>query len=570
MAEHTVYISQLRYVRNATWSHTSRSLPGRRKKLIDRLVAQIQSCDSHNISLIVGDTFTGKTAVAHTIARIFKEQSRLGSAVFFPSSSTPTNARRNSCQSLISTMARELAAVDDSLTEAIGIALKTSPLLITADLARQFESLFLQPLLSVQLVGPVVIIIDALDTCDDRQLFLRALIEFHALIPRNVRILVFTRPHDDILRSFDKIVGHVKHQLCYDGIVTDGAVQEMGPHEAAVLFCEQLARSTGGLGYTDLAAIRDNFMALPYYGLELLHSLSRQSQQQTLVLLHRYLSNSEGSNDSILLNAALPRPSCVFHRACWYMPPTLRDKFKEMTALANFLSKEMKLSTSYILCSAELPSLMELPDSCMEAVREASNQPDATPSLQQFLVQTEMVDHLEQTTTPVEQILRILNSHLKPFVQSFRELMGTRNGQQAQLNVPQIFGFLCQSWTEYIFKWTVGDVESITSELGIFLKLHLLDWLFVLDLLGQSGLTQLERLELWLKVSVSFPLPAMVTHPHIRNRIPRIIGCVPWCKSSYSSYNAIAICSRRVVTYYQSSCSSSRADRSFINSTCPT
>src|SRR5271156_1915940 len=73
-------------------------------------------------------------------------------------------------------------------------------------LSEQFDKFILEPMQTLTGVGVFVIVIDALDECDDRASILRVLAK-HKL-PENIRFIITTRPEGDIMRQL-KGVSHV-------------------------------------------------------------------------------------------------------------------------------------------------------------------------------------------------------------------------------------------------------------------------------------------------------------------------------------------------------------------------
>ena len=73
--------------------------------------------------------------------------------------------------------------------------------------SEQFNKFILEPMQSLTGVGVFVIVIDALDECDDRASILRVLAK-HKL-PENIRFIITTRPEGDIMRQ----LGGLSHVL---------------------------------------------------------------------------------------------------------------------------------------------------------------------------------------------------------------------------------------------------------------------------------------------------------------------------------------------------------------------
>lgn len=140
---------------------------------------------------VSGDESTGKPAIVHTVARWLKEAGRLGSFFCFD------------VEKLFTMITRDLVNFDQGLRQAVAdwaISLDTS-LLIT-DILLQWQRLVLGPLRkSSPHLGPVVLVIDALDECGpaaSREPILHILADESTQLPPNVCVLVTSLPTSNI------------------------------------------------------------------------------------------------------------------------------------------------------------------------------------------------------------------------------------------------------------------------------------------------------------------------------------------------------------------------------------
>ncbi|TFK60933.1 hypothetical protein BDN72DRAFT_747725, partial [Pluteus cervinus] len=170
------------------------------EEVLDGLNMWAQNPDERLVSVLVGDIREEASLIAHKLCEHFSDQKRLGSAVFFPET---TQNVEPSCRFLVSTIARDLAALDPAFAESIADAIARSPRLArqSDDLSGQFENLLVHPLQSLTVVGPVLIVIDGLDRCSDYLKFVEALGSNQVLknIPRNIRFLLTVGPQSELL-----------------------------------------------------------------------------------------------------------------------------------------------------------------------------------------------------------------------------------------------------------------------------------------------------------------------------------------------------------------------------------
>jgi len=161
--------------------------------------------DTPRIFWLHGPAGTGKSSIAHTIAYQFEELERLGSCFCFDRSQM--GERRH--QKVFSTIAQDLANRDTSLRRQLTAAVHSNAALKnTIDILQQWKELITKPAmtLSEAIIGPIVIIIDALDESGDtnsRRVLLRilgnAITDSRVTdLPPNLRILLTSRPLPDI------------------------------------------------------------------------------------------------------------------------------------------------------------------------------------------------------------------------------------------------------------------------------------------------------------------------------------------------------------------------------------
>ena len=177
-------------------------LPGTRTTFLDSIVNWVNNRDSERSLVLFGQAGTGKSSIAHEIAHLFDTMHRLTSSFIF------LREGQSKPYQLFTTLARDLSDRYPSFKSALGLAVKDKSSLRvgTRDYPTLFESLILVPLNDLHLVGPVLVVIDALDESGDvtggnglHNFLARNL----ARLPLNFRVLITSRPEDGIQSAFN-------------------------------------------------------------------------------------------------------------------------------------------------------------------------------------------------------------------------------------------------------------------------------------------------------------------------------------------------------------------------------
>ncbi|KZS96687.1 WD40 repeat-like protein [Sistotremastrum niveocremeum HHB9708] len=205
-----IKLHDIPYVEGASFDPGKRCLEGTRQNELSRLIlwanAPVDLSVGASTIWIKGVAGSGKSALAHTLSHIFREQNRLGSAFFFdayrPEERGPTALFRN--------ITRDLAARNGSWRKALYIATKIDPSLRqTASLSDQFDTFLLEPTRNITFIGPIMIVIDALDesgSTTERSELVTYLARRAKELPPNFRFLIFSRPEKDLASHFSELV----------------------------------------------------------------------------------------------------------------------------------------------------------------------------------------------------------------------------------------------------------------------------------------------------------------------------------------------------------------------------
>ncbi len=170
---------------------------------LDFIANWIDNPDSERSLILFGQAGTGKSSIAHEIARRFDKLHRLTSSFIF----LRKEQSKREAYHLFTTLARDLSDRYPSFKAALGEIIKDNSSLRvgTRDYPTLFQSLILEPLKDLHIVGPILVVIDALDESGDvtggNELH-KFLAKNLSRLPSNFRVLITSRREDGIESAF--------------------------------------------------------------------------------------------------------------------------------------------------------------------------------------------------------------------------------------------------------------------------------------------------------------------------------------------------------------------------------
>ena len=206
-------LSQLPFVDIATFDNHKRSdrvtcLKNTRVEVLQEIVTWADSCSDKRVYWLTGFAGSGKSTIARTIAHRYEGQRRLA-ATFFFSKTIGGDARRS--HKFVTSIAYQIAQHSTELRGLISQAMELDDMIIHKSLLQQWQQLILKPLTQVVAGSfrfPILIIVDALDECEDyedTELFVSLLAGLQQLGDMQVRTLITSRPDITIREGFYKI-----------------------------------------------------------------------------------------------------------------------------------------------------------------------------------------------------------------------------------------------------------------------------------------------------------------------------------------------------------------------------
>ncbi|KAF8514938.1 WD40-repeat-containing domain protein [Hysterangium stoloniferum] len=216
-------LNNIHYAKNARFDSDKGCLPGTREAIISEIIDWVNHPIQENfprVFFLYGVAGSGKSAIAHTIATEFHKVKWLGSSYFFDRNQSESLHAGN----LFRTLSRDIADLDSKWRESLWNIVKDELALCSTNAVKdQFEKLFLQPGQQLDRIDPILIVIDALDECPDkddhcRRNLLKLLGKSKNIkrIPKNFRILITSRPEPDILEAFQNRQDNVIYKAMPD------------------------------------------------------------------------------------------------------------------------------------------------------------------------------------------------------------------------------------------------------------------------------------------------------------------------------------------------------------------
>jgi len=195
-------LKDLPYGEGAHFDRERPYLKGTRVLFLDAISEWANNPVSPRMFVLFGQAGSGKSAIAHEIARRFEDMSRLTSSFIFDRSfPLPPHF-------LITSLVRDLCDNNPSFKKAVVEAIRgdSSLRLGTRNCRTLFVRLLTDQLRGLHFVGPTLVIIDALDECGaaaQRASLVTTLSGCISDLPDNFRILITSRPEKDIQDAFE-------------------------------------------------------------------------------------------------------------------------------------------------------------------------------------------------------------------------------------------------------------------------------------------------------------------------------------------------------------------------------
>ncbi|KAI0259286.1 hypothetical protein BC834DRAFT_962373, partial [Gloeopeniophorella convolvens] len=160
-ASMSVKIDQIPYPTGASFNSDRGCLTGTRTAFLDHVTSWVSNPDSTRGLVLFGRAGTGKSSIAHEVARRFRKMDRLASSFIF------LRGQRSSREPhlFFTGLARDLSDRYPAFRASLGKCIQhdTYARIGAVNFGALFENMLLQPLANTTLAGPVFVVVDALD-----------------------------------------------------------------------------------------------------------------------------------------------------------------------------------------------------------------------------------------------------------------------------------------------------------------------------------------------------------------------------------------------------------------------
>ncbi|KAJ0415293.1 hypothetical protein BJY00DRAFT_327116 [Aspergillus carlsbadensis] len=241
--KHKVYLDALPVAEGAAFDSydnesSSHCHPETRTELLRQINEWSSDPNGKSIFWLNGMAGTGKSTIARTVARSFSKDARLAASFFFKRG----EASRGDASRLFTTIASQIAANIPESAEHIQQVVRRTPLIADKGLGIQFSELILKPLRRLQITSeaPNVVVLDALNECDDAAEVRSIIHLFSGSITEgvNLRVFVTSRPDTAIRIGFSQLAHGV-----YDRLILHDVAQEAIDHDIRVVLVDEMRRT---------------------------------------------------------------------------------------------------------------------------------------------------------------------------------------------------------------------------------------------------------------------------------------------------------------------------------------
>ncbi|KIL65314.1 hypothetical protein M378DRAFT_10927 [Amanita muscaria Koide BX008] len=448
------------------------------------------------IYVLSGLAGIGKSTIAYTVAQRADRLGLLGASFFF----ARKEAERRTAEKFFTTIAFHLCVYDDEFARAIQRVLATNQGedAITKDPETQLMVLIIEPLRDLvrSRTQPVVIVVDALDECDDidAQVILKALGQLvHEIPPFKVLLTTRPQPHLNHLLS--------SHDIFYLHNIEDKIVNNDIRRYLEFGLSKEQVKSILPTLRTPWSATDDDIDAL----VQAAGTLFIVASTSVLLILDKAVRNPASQMKK--LRSELPRNRAPFRALGDFysiilhavVPPdsdrVLVQRFQKVVGTIVLLYDPLPVKALTPLIDVEEDDIYGVLDNMQSVILLGT---DDVPyifhkSFSDWIMDAEYckdehyhIDPGDGHTWLTTRSLQIMNERLKrdileiegvaQFMTNSEVLKRKRIKERIPRKIPSVLQYACIYWTRHLNEANVDDADLI-DKLKIFADEHLLHWI---------------------------------------------------------------------------------------------
>jgi hypothetical protein len=467
---------------------------------------------------------TGKSTIAHTIARDYSEQGRLAASFFF----SRGGGDAGNASKLVTTIAIQLAINIPSVQPYIRDAITEHPIIANQSLTDQWRQLVLRPL--IKLGGKdtylsFIMIIDALDECEGENevlIVLRLLAEARSLKEAGLRVLVTSRPEVPIRYGFSQISDVEHYNLVLHDIelgIVDHDISTFLDHKMTLIRQEQGLETgwPGELVIGQLVRKASGLFIWAATACRFIRDGRRFAPRRLDMILQGDISDigpESHLNDIYLTVLKNSICECYIEQEKEDLCYTLREILGSIVVLSSPLSADALTKLLYIpkrdidQALRDLHAILDIPGDQTHPLRLHH------PSFRDFLLNKErcsdsnfQVDDRQAHQSLANSCIQLMSTSLKQDICDSK----TPGILRTDIEISQVrrclspeVQYACLYWIQHLQR--SGAQLYDNHHVHRFLQAHLLHWLEALSWIGRTteGISAILSLETQIPVSLYF------------------------------------------------------------------
>lgn len=463
-----------------------------------------------NVYWLHGFPGAGKSAIATSVANIFRELRRLGAFTFF----TRGVACRNDPTLLIRTLAYQLGEFDQRIGTVVARVIEEVPSIKQAPLRCQFQKLLVEPFASLRDhlgEGPILIVIDGLDECGQsnaREELLRILASESPRLPPTIRIFITSRAESDIRSAFSPCSHILTREIDIKSPTNEKDVQTYIHHQMVRIRLQnewlELSSDWPGNARMDALALRASGLFIWAYTACRYIEYGQDPEERLSQLVQTALyADAEAALDGIYITA--------LESAGKWDDVAFATDFRDIMGLIVVAENPLTAHTIDLL-NAQTGSRRHRP--CLHTIRHlgtvlqwAEDKPICIihPSFADFITEKRrcasdawFIDrpahHLRVAKLCIARLGKILK----------KNMFGLKLSTSAWKAEPsEDVVYSAQHWVDHLCK-SVTRNEGVAEEINVLLRSHFLHWIEVMTVMKKARQTigLMIRLKDWVHVSL--------------------------------------------------------------------